>query len=167
MAQVHPIPKGMHAITPSLVCSDAAKAIEFYKEAFGAVEVMRMPTPDGKHVWHAELRIGDSVFYVNDDLPNSVTHAPSPEHPATASIQLYVDDADGVFWRATTEGAQSIKPVQEMFWGDRMGVVIDPFGHTWMISTHTRDLTEEELRRGAEEYARRASQEDQRGAQHA
>jgi PhnB protein len=163
MAQVHPIPKGMHTITANLVCKEASKAIEFYKNAFGAVEVMRMPTPDGKGIWHAELRIGDSVFYVNDEMPNATTHAPTPEHPATASIQLYVDDADGVFWRATTEGALSTMPVQEMFWGDRMGAVTDPFGHTWMISTHTRDLTEEEVRRGAEEYARHLAQEQSGG----
>lgn len=164
MAQIHPIPKGMHTITPNLVCKEASKAIEFYKNAFGAVEVMRMPTPDGKGVWHAELRIGDSVFYVSDEMPNGTTHAPTPEHPATTSIQLYVDDADGVYWRATTEGAQSTMPVEEMFWGDRMGAVVDPFGHPWTISTRTRNLTLEEVRAGAEEYARRISKE-QRGGQ--
>ncbi len=163
MAQVHPVRTGMHTLTPSLVCKDASHAIEFYKNAFGAVEVMRLPAPDGKRIWHAELRIGDSVLFVNDEMPNGPTRAPTPDHPATASIQLYVDDVDGIFWRATNEGARTAMPVQEMFWGDRMGVVVDPFGHTWMISTHTRDLTEEEVRRGAEEFARRNAQEQRAG----
>ncbi len=163
MARVNPIPKDMHTITPSLTFRDAAKAIDFYKTAFGAQEVMRMPSPDGRYIWHAELRIGDSVFYLGDEMPGSATHAPTREHPATASLALYVEDADVLFQRATSAGAATVMPVQEMFWGDRMGVVTDPFGHSWMIMTHTRDLTEEEIRRGGEEFARRM-EEQHRGA---
>jgi PhnB protein len=163
MARVNPIPKDMHTITPSLAFRGAAGAIDFYKKAFGAQEVMRMPSPDGKYIWHAELRIGDSVFYLNDEMPGSTTHAPSREHPATASLALYVEDADALFQRAVGAGAASVMPVQEMFWGDRMGVVTDPYGHSWMIMTHTRDLTEEEIRRGGEEFARRM-QEQHSGA---
>ena len=163
MARVNPIPKDVHTITPSLAFRDAAKAIDFYKKAFGAQEVMRMPSPDGKYIWHAELRIGDSIFYLNDEMPGSTTHAPSREHPATASLALYVEDADALFQRAVGAGATSVMPVQEMFWGDRMGVVTDPFGHSWMVMTHTRDLTQEEIRRGGEEFARRM-QEQHRGA---
>lgn len=162
MASVKPIPKGTHTITPSLAFKDAARAIEFYKKAFGAQEVMRMPSPDGKRIWHAELRIGDSLFYLSDEMPNSTTHAPSREHPATASLALYVEDADALFQRAVGAGATTVMPVQEMFWGDRMGVVTDPFGHSWMVMTHTRDLSEDEIRRGGEEFARRM--QEQHGA---
>ena len=162
MARVNPIPKGTHTITPSLVFRDSAGAIEFYKKAFGAQEVRRMLSPDGRYIWHAELRIGDSLFYLNDEMPGSTTHAPSPEHPATTSLALHVENADALFQRATGAGAKTAMPVQDMFWGDRMGVVTDPYGHSWMIMTHTRDLTEEEIRRGGEEFARRM-QEQHRG----
>jgi len=164
MAQVDAIPKDMHTITPNLTFRDAAKAIEFYKKAFGADEVMRMPSPDGKYIWHAELRIGDSIFYLNDEMPGSKTHAPTGDQPATASLALHVEDCDSIFQRAKDAGAEPVMPVQEMFWGDRMGVMMDPFGHCWMIMTHTRDLTAEEIRRGGEEFARRM-QAQQRGAQ--
>jgi uncharacterized glyoxalase superfamily protein PhnB len=167
MAQVHPIPKGMHTITPHLVCKDAAKAIDFYVNAFGAEELMRFPAPDGKGVWHAQLRIGDSVFLVSDDVSSGARHAASPDHPAATGIQLYVDDADALFWRATNEGAQSAMPVQEMFWGDRMGVVVDPFGHTWNISTRVRDLSVDEVRDRAVAEANRAAAQQQEQTQHA
>lgn len=160
MARASPIPSGMHTITPNLVVRDCAKAIEFYKEAFGAQELLRMPAPDGQHIWHAELKIGDSVLYLNDEMPRSPTRAPSPHAPATASIQLYVVDADAVYQRALDAGATMAMPIGDMFWGDRAGMVVDPFGYPWFISTHVKDMTLEEIRRAGEEAARRAAMQE-------
>ncbi len=153
-----PIPAGMHTVTPNLVLAGCAKAMEFYKEAFGARELMRMMMPGTERVMHAEMRIGDSVVYLNDGMPGGAMRAPGPDHAATASLALYVKDADGLFDRAVKAGASATMPVADMFWGDRMGVVTDPFGHSWMIMTHTRDLTASEMRRGAEDFARQMSQ---------
>ncbi len=165
MAQVKPIPPGMHTITPNLVVKDCAKAIEFYKKAFGANEVMRMPTPDGKYVWHAEIRIGDSILYLTDEMPQGPARAPTPEHPANF-IHLYVENADAAFQRAIAAGAKSAMPLADMFWGDRAGMVMDPFGYPWFIATHVRDVAEAEMRRGSEEAWRQmTSQTSQQGSQ--
>ncbi len=164
MAQVKPIPPGMHTITPNLVVKDCAKAIEFYKKAFGAKEIMRMPTPDGKYVWHAELRIGDSVLYLNDEMPQHPAKAPTQEHPANF-IQLYVENADAAFQRAVAAGAKSMMPLAEMFWGDRAGMVLDPFGYPWFIATHVKDVTEAEMRKAGQEFWRQmTAQMSQQGA---
>ncbi len=154
MAQVKPIPTGMHTITPNLVIKGCAEAISFYQKAFGAQEMMRLPTPDGKYIWHAEIRIGDSVLYLTDEMPQGPARAPSPEHPANF-IQLYVENADESFQRAITAGAKSSMPVADMFWGDRAGMVTDPFGYPWFIATHVKDVTQEELRRAAQEAWRK------------
>jgi uncharacterized glyoxalase superfamily protein PhnB len=148
-------PAGMHTVTPQLTLRESAKAIDFYKQAFGAQELMRMPTPDGRGVWHAELRIGDSVIFISDEMPQGPTAAPSSTHKATGVIQLYVADCDAVFQSAVQAGARVSMPLADMFWGDRWGSVVDPFGQVWGIATHVKDMSPEEMRRGAEEFAAR------------
>ena len=146
-------PTGMHTVTPQLTLRESARAIDFYKQAFGAQELMRMPTPDGRGIWHAELRIGDSVIYVSDEMPQGPTAAPSSTNKATGVIQLYVPDCDAVFQSAVQAGARASMPLADMFWGDRYGMVVDPFGQVWGIATHVKDLSMEEMRKGAEEFA--------------
>ncbi|HEX9291884.1 MAG TPA: VOC family protein [Anaeromyxobacteraceae bacterium] len=150
--KVSPIPPGVHTVTPNLVLEDCAKAMEFYKQAFGAKELMRMMSPDGRGIWHAEMRIGDSIIYLNDAMDR---RAPSRENPSSTMIWLYVPDCDAVFARAIEAGATSAMPLADMFWGDRSGMVIDPFGMPWGISTHVKDLSEEEMRRAGEEFAKK------------
>lgn len=147
MGQSKPIPKGMHTVTPSLVLRDCAGAIQFYERAFGARELMRMPSPDGQRIWHAELKIGDSIVYLADEQPGAAARAPSPTQPAPMSIQLYVSDCDAVFARAVKAGAHATMALEDMFWGDRMGTVADPFGYQWSISTHVRDVPQREMER--------------------
>ncbi len=146
-------PAGMHTVTPQLTLRESARAIEFYKQAFGAQEVMRMPGPDGRGILHAEIRIGDSVVYLSDEMPQGPTTAPSPTHKPTAIIQLYVADCDAVFQAAVQAGARVNMPLADMFWGDRYGSVTDPFGHVWGVATHVKDLSPEEISRGAREWA--------------
>ena len=136
---VKPVPEGYHTVTPFLTLKDAAGAIEFYKKAFGAQERVRMPTPDGK-VAHAELQIGDSVVMLSEALQEPVT---------SASIYLYVPNADATFDRAVKAGAQSTMPLADMFWGDRYGILLDPFGHRWSIATHKKDLTPAQMAKAA------------------
>ena len=155
MAGVKPIPQGMHTLTPNLVVRDCAKAIEFYKRALGAQEVTRMPAPDGKSIWHAELRIGDSMFFMNDEMPGMGRPAPDPSNAVPVTMWLYVPDCDAAFRRAVDAGAKSMAEPEDMFWGDRCAGVADPFGYIWSFATHQKDLTEEEMRRGGEEFARR------------
>jgi uncharacterized glyoxalase superfamily protein PhnB len=154
-------PKGLHDVIANLVLKNAAGAIEFYKNAFGAKEQMRMMSPDGRGVWHAELRIGDSTIFLNDDMPGGpgFTAAPGPDHKASASLQLYVSDCDAVFNRAVQAGAKPGMPLMDMFWGDRMGGVIDPFGQPWMISTRVKELTQEQMRKAGEEFAKQMAQQ--------
>jgi uncharacterized glyoxalase superfamily protein PhnB len=142
----------MHTVTPQLTLRESAKAIEFYKQAFGAQELMRMPSPDGKGIWHAEIRIGDSVLFLSDEAPQSPAVAPSPTHRATSIIQLYVADCDAVFQAAVQAGARVVGPLADMFWGDRYGMVMDPFGQPWGIATHVKELSAEEMEKGAQEW---------------
>lgn len=153
MATQNPVPTGMHAVAPSLVVRNAVAAIEFYKKVFGANEITRLLTFDGR-VWHCELRIGDSVFFISDELPNSSVRAPSPEAYTSTIIRVYVPDTDAAFKRALDAGARSLREVSDVFWGDRMGIVADPFGHVWAVSTHVRDVGVEEMRRAGEEQSR-------------
>src|SRR5260221_1113706 len=154
-------PHGMHDVIVTLVLKTAAGAIEFYKNAFGAKEQMRMMSPDGRGVWHAELRIGDSTLFLNDDLPGGpgMTAAPGPEHKASSTIQIYVPDCDAVFNRAVQAGAKPGMPLMDMFWGDRMGMVIDPFGQPWSISTRVKLLSEDQMRKAGEEVAKQMAQQ--------
>ena len=137
------IPEGYHTITPHLIVKGAAEAIEFYKNAFGAEEVMRMPGPDGM-IMHSELRIGDSHFMLNDEFPNFGKMGPKSIGGTAVTIHLYVSDVDALYARAVKAGAKATMPIADMFWGDRYGQIEDPFGHQWSLATHKEDLTPEE-----------------------
>lgn len=139
-----PIPDGMHTVTPFLVCDGAADAIAFYQKAFGAGELSRLSTPEGR-ILHAAIRIGDSVIMLNDEFPQMGSVGPKKRGGTSVTIHLYVEDADALFAQAVAAGAKVIMPVQDMFWGDRYGLVEDPVGHAWSIATHQRDLTPEQI----------------------
>ena len=141
---VKPIPEGYHTLQVYLAVEDASKAIDFYKEAFGAEETVRMPGPDGK-VAHAELQIGDSKLMLSDPFPQSNVRPPSERGGPTASIFMYVDDVDATFEQAQRAGATVVSELEDMFWGDRFGTVADPFGQVWAMATHKEDLSEEEI----------------------
>jgi uncharacterized glyoxalase superfamily protein PhnB len=146
MAQaVKRVPDGYHRITPHLVVGGAAAAIEFYQKAFGARELRRMPGPDGKTVMHAELQIGDSRIFLNDEFPQMGVKSPLAYQGSPVTLHLYVEDADAQFRQAVAAGAQVAMPLADMFWGDRFGIVQDPFGHKWAIASHLEDLTDEEM----------------------
>lgn len=146
------VPKGLTTVTASLVLKDCSRAIEFYKSAFGAKELSRMPGPDGRTVMHAELKIGDSVVYLSDEMPEGPAKAPTTAHQPTASMHMYVKDCDAVFERAVQNGAKITMPMADMFWGDRFGQLVDPFGQLWSIATHTRDVSDKEMKRAAQEF---------------
>jgi PhnB protein len=148
---VKPIPDGFRTITPYLTLRDAAPAIDFYKKAFGAQEVMRMPGPEGKGVMHAELRIGDSMLFLSDELPHGDTQAPESLGGATGSVFLYVPDVDATFNKAVQVGAKAIMPPADMFWGDRFAKLVDPFGHHWGLATHKEEVPPDEMSRRAKE----------------
>ena len=148
---VKPVPDGFHTATPTLVVRNAAQAIDFYKQVFGAEEIMRMPSPDGK-ISHAELKIGDSIIFLSDEFPNMGGKAPQTLGGFTGGIYLYVEDVDDVFQRAIDAGGKAATPVTDMFWGDRHGNFVDPFGHSWGVSTHTEDLSEQEMGKRAQAF---------------
>jgi PhnB protein len=155
---VKPIPDNVHSITPSLVCPNAAQAIDFYKTAFGATELVRMPGPDGKII-HAVLKIGDSSIYVNDPMSKVSPAGPEPGFVNPTSLHLYVANADAIFNRAVENGARVDMPLQDMFWGDRYGKLTDPFGQQWGIATHKEDVAPEEMKRRQDAFfAKAASQ---------
>ncbi len=145
-----PIPEGYHSVTPYLCVDDAAEAIEFYKQAFGATERMRMPAPDGR-IAHAELEIGDSVIMLADPFPQSPHKPPKELGGTSTAVFVYVEDVDEVVQQAAHAGAAITMPVEDMFWGDRFGAVADPFGHSWQIATHKEDVSPEEMAARAEE----------------
>ncbi|HEY3663092.1 MAG TPA: VOC family protein [Chthoniobacterales bacterium] len=144
------IPAGMHTVTPHLICAGAAEAIEFYKEAFGAVEISCLPGPDGK-VMHASIQIGDSVIMLNEERAEWGAFGPKALKGSPVTIHLYVEDADAFFAQAVKAGAKVTMPLDDMFWGDRYGKVEDPFGHQWSIGTHVRDVTPEEMQKAMQE----------------
>jgi uncharacterized glyoxalase superfamily protein PhnB len=146
MPRVKPVPEGMHSVTPHLVCAGAADAIEFYKKAFGAVELARLPGPQGK-LMHAAIRIGDSAVMLVDESPEWGMLGPKALKGSPVTIHLYVDDADAFVARAVKAGAKVTMPVDDMFWGDRYGKIQDPFGHRWSVGTHVRDVSNEEMQR--------------------
>ena len=143
--RVQPVPDGMHTVTPHLVCAGAADAIEFYKNAFDAVEELRMPGPDGKLMF-ASIRIGDSHVMLADEFTELGSLGPKSLKTSPVTIHLYVEDADATVKRAVAAGAKMTMQVDEMFWGDRYGRIEDPFGHYWSIATHVRDVSPEEMR---------------------
>jgi uncharacterized glyoxalase superfamily protein PhnB len=135
----------MRSVTPHLVCAGAAEAIKFYERAFGATGGHAMLGPDGR-VMHAQVRIGDSVVMLVDEYPEQGVRGPKALNGSPVTIHLYVDDVDAVYQRAIDSGAKATMPPTDMFWGDRYGMLEDPFGHRWSIATHKRDLTEAEMR---------------------
>jgi PhnB protein len=142
--QAKPIPEGYHTATPYLTLNDASRAIDFYKRAFGAQVVARMDGPDGK-VAHAEIRIGDSMIMLGDEMPGMGNRSPQSLGGTTGGIMLYVENADAVFNQAVSAGAQVEMPVTDMFWGDRYGRLKDPFGHSWSVGTHVEDVAPAEM----------------------
>jgi uncharacterized glyoxalase superfamily protein PhnB len=155
MANVKPVPEGMHTLTPNLTIRDCARAIDFYRSALGADEIMRMPSPDGSQIWHAELRVGDSVFFANDAMDGMGEPPPSADRPCPVTLWLYVPDCDASHRRAVEAGAKSTMEPADMFWGDRVSSVTDPFGYRWSFATHVKDMTPEEMRQAGEEFARK------------
>lgn len=143
------IPEEYRSVTPILVLKDARKAIEFYKRALGAQERLVMPGPDGKGVMHAELLIGNSIIMMGEENPHEPCKSAETLGSSPVSFYIYLDNVDEAYLKAVSAGAESRMPVQEMFWGDRVGTVQDPFGYTWMLATHTRDLTPQEIQQGA------------------
>ena len=144
--KVKPVPDGYHSLTPYLVVNDAPRAIEFYKEAFGAQELMRFDGPDGK-VGHAEMKVGDSLFMLSDECDEMGQRAPQTLGGTPVGLMLYVEDVDAVVDRAVSAGAKLVRPVKDQFYGDRTGGVEDPFGHSWYVATHVEDVAPEELHR--------------------
>ncbi|MCY1081837.1 VOC family protein [Archangium lansingense] len=148
-AKAQPIPKGYHILTPSIVVKGAKEAVEFYKKAFGAKEVGKaMTTPDGQ-ILHGEFRIGDSIVMYSDEFPNMGSRSPLSVGGTSSSLLIYTRDADALYKQALAAGAKVAMPIADMFWGDRYGVVVDPFGHQWQIATHKEDLTPKEMARRA------------------
>lgn len=145
---VKAIPEGYHSVTPYLIIKRAADAIEFYKKALGATELMRMPQPDGR-IGHAELKIGDSHVMLADEFPEKNIRGPKSLGGSPVTIHLYVEDVDAVAKRAVAAGAKELMPVTDQFYGDRAGKFEDPFGHLWYISTHKEDLSPEEIAKRA------------------
>lgn len=150
---VRAIPEGYHTVTPYLCVKGADKALDFYREALGAAEMMRFAAPDGR-VMHAEIGIGDSRIMLGEECPEMGARSPQALGGSPVSIHLYVEDSDALVNRAVAAGAKQIEPVSDKFWGDRSGCVEDPFGHRWFVSTHKEDLAPEEIRRRGEEFMR-------------
>jgi PhnB protein len=147
MAQAQPIPEGFHTLTPHLVYEGASEAIKFLMKAFGAVELTRLEGPGGK-IMNAQLRIGNSMLMVVDDFPDWGSFGPQALKGTTMTVHLFVEDVDAVFARAVAAGAIVKMPVADMFWGDRYGVLQDPFGHQWSVATHQRDLSPQQIAEG-------------------
>jgi len=147
------IPHGYHTVTPSLTFKDSQKAIDFYKKAFGARVLDVFPALSGRGIMHATLAIGDSIIMMGDEMPGG-QGCPSAESLGASpmSLFIYVPDADVTFKTAVAAGAQEMMPVADMFWGDRAGSLRDPFGYTWMVATHTRDMTKDQIRKEAEAF---------------
>ena len=148
MAGVRPIPEGYHSLTPYLFIKGAAGAIEFYKNVFGATEVMRMAGPNGQ-IMHAELRIGDSLVMLSDENPQMGAVSPQSLGGTASGINVYIADVDSVVQKAVDSGAKLVRPVKDQFYGDRSGTLIDPFGHMWSVATHVEDVSPEEMSKRA------------------
>ena len=147
---VKPIPEGYHSVTPYLIVDNADEAIRWYAQAFGATEALRLPM--GDKIGHAEIKIGDSFVMLADEWPDMGMLGPKARGGATMSLMIYVEDSDSVFARAMAAGATQERPVENQFYGDRSGTLIDPFGHRWTISTHVEDVPEDELQRRMAEF---------------
>lgn len=155
---VKPIPEGYHTLTPFLTVKDASRAIEFYKQAFGAQQRGEVAKgPDGK-VMHAELKIGDSIIMLSDEFPDHGVLSPQSSGGAGVGLHIYVEGVDAAFDRAVKAGAQVEMPVTDQFWGDRYGKLKDPFGHKWSIATHTKDMSADEMKRSMDEAMKKMAQ---------
>jgi PhnB protein len=147
-SSTQPIPPGQENLIPHLVCSPCSEAIEFYKKAFGAEELRRLPAPDGRRIMHAAIRIGKSHVFLVDDFPEfcgGKASSPTALKGTPVTIHHYVENCDAAIKRAQDAGATVLMPAADMFWGDRYGVVTDPFGHKWSFATHLKDLTPEQM----------------------
>lgn len=161
MKAAEPCPKGFHTVTPSLFVRNAPQAIDFYKKALGAEELVRMAGPDGK-ISHAELKIGDSIVFLSDENPAWGTKSPQTLGGTTCGVYLYLENVDKSFQRAIDAGGELKMPVTDMFWGDRLGSFLDPFGHNWTLATHTQDLTPEEMKEGEKKFYAQMAQHAQK-----
>ncbi|MGA2496990.1 MAG: VOC family protein [Tepidisphaeraceae bacterium] len=141
---VQKIPSGYHTVTPYLIVNGAAAAIEFYKRAFGAAEILRLPGPDGR-IMHAEIKIGDSPVMLGDECPEMNIRSPQTLGNTPVGMMLYVEDIDAVFAQAIAAGGRAVRPVADQFYGDRAGTLLDPFGHKWTIATHVEDVPAGEI----------------------
>ena len=146
-----PIPDGFHTITPSLTVSDAAKALDFYKQALGAQEIDRFVSPDGKSVMHAQLKVGNSMVMLGGEFPPHCL-SPKARGGTSVSLYLYVENADAAFERAVKAGCTVQMPIMDQFWGDRCGRVEDPFGHQWVLASHKQDLTKDQIAANAKAF---------------
>ena len=151
--KVKAIPDGYHSVTPYLIIDGASRALDYYKRVFGATERMRMPGPEGK-IGHAEISIGDSMIMLADEHPEMGARAPRTVGGSAVSIMLYVNDVDATVKTAVAEGAKLLQPVEDKFYGDRMGTIEDPFGHHWHVGTHREDVPHDELKRRAAAMAK-------------
>ena len=146
MTKVKPIPEGYNSVTPYLFVKGAASAIDYYKNVFGAKERMRMPGPNGR-IMHAELQIGDSIVMLADENPQMGAKSPETIGGTSSSLHVYVEDVDSTAKKAVSAGAKLVRPVKDEFYGDRIGTIIDPFGHMWSIATHIEDVSPEEMKK--------------------
>jgi len=162
-AKVNPIPAGYHTATPYLTLNDGARAIEFYKKAFGAQVLVRMDTPNGK-IGHAEIKIGDSMIMVADEMPGAGNRAPQSLGGTTMSVFLYVNDVDSSYKQAVDAGAKADMPPADMFWGDRFGKLTDPFGHSWAMATHKEDVAPEEMKKRMQQEMAKMNQQTKKTA---
>ena len=153
--KVLPVPKGYHAVTAYLSIRGAAQAIDFYKRAFGAKELLRMPGPDGK-IGHAELKIGDSHVMLADEMPAMQFLAPQTRGGSTVHLHLYVNDVDATVQKAVAAGAKVTRAIEDKFYGDRAGTIEDPYGHVWYVATHKEEVPAKEMRRRIEEMTKKA-----------
>jgi PhnB protein len=144
--KVNPVPEGLHGATPYLCCKDAARAIDFYRRAFGATESMRLAEPSGK-IGHAEIKIGGAVVMLSDEYPEMSILSPQSLGGTPVGIHIYVDDVDALVEKAVAAGASLARPVADQFYGDRSGVLTDPFGHRWFFATHKEDVSSEEMQK--------------------
>lgn len=159
-----PIPEGFHSVTPSLIVRDAPRAIDFYKKAFGAQELMRMPGPDGK-IMHAEIKIGDSIIFLAEENPQmGNVKSPQTLGGCTGTLNIYVPDVDQTFKQAVAAGGKETMGVADQFWGDRYGSLIDPFGYSWGIGTHKEDLKPEEMGQRAQQFFAEYAKSHQKSA---
>ena len=154
--KVNPIPADYPGITPYLSVKGAADAIEFYKKAFGAIEIMRLPGPDGT-IGHAEIKIGNALVMLADESPDYGNLSPKTLGGSPVRLHMYVEDVDAFFEKAIAAGAKVLIPIANQFYGDRSGRLEDPFGHVWLVSTHVEDVAPEEMQRRMEEYSKKGS----------